>query len=291
MSWGVIARIGFLTLETADLDATLATACGMLGLRETKRLGQTAYLAADAVHHEIIYRAGPRNAVSHISLEARDPDAIEQIRRRVVEAGLRIVSEAPLEEGVGQALSFVGPDGFVFEVFVGLATLAAGPTMGGPDRYGHINLHPTNAMKMRDFLIDVLDFRVSDAIGSTGFFLRCNADHHGIALLEGRGALHHHAWETQSIADLGKLADRLDGAGRQLLWGPVRHGAGHNIAAYFEEPTGCVVELYCDLEQIYDDRRPPVQWSPNDLRWFNRWSDYRPADFRRFGVPPASMPM
>ena len=114
MSWGPIARIGFLTLETSDLDATLATACGILGLRETKRLGRTAYLAADAVHHEIIYRAGPRNAVSHISLEARDLDAIEQIRRRVVEAGLRIVSEAPLEAGVAHAISFVCPDVFVF---------------------------------------------------------------------------------------------------------------------------------------------------------------------------------
>ena len=288
MSWGAIARIGFLTLETSDLDATLATACGILGLRETKRLGRTAYLAADSVHHEIVYRAGRRNAVSHISLEARDPDAIEQIRRRVVEAGLRVLSETPLEEGVAQAMSFVGTDGFVFEVYVGLAGLAAVQTHVGPDRYGHINLHPTNAIRMRDFLIEVLDFRVSDAIGSTGFFLRCNADHHGIALLEGRGSLHHHAWETQSIADLGRLADRLDQAGRQLLWGPVRHGAGHNIAAYFEEPTGCVVELYCDLEQIYDDARPPVEWSPNDPRWFNRWSDYRPTDFRRFGIPPAA---
>ena len=286
MSWGAISSIGFLTLETSDFDATLETACGILGLRETKRLGQTAYLAAGAVHHEIIYRAGLRNAVGHISLEARDPDAIEQIRGRVIEAGLRIHSESPLEEGVAEAMSFVGPDGFVFEVYAGLAERATSLPMFGPDRYGHINLHPTNAIQMRDFLIDVLDFRVSDAIGSTGFFLRCNSDHHGIALLEGRGSLHHHAWETQSIADLGRLADRLDQAGRQLLWGPVRHGAGNNIAAYFEEPTGCVVELYCDLEQIYDDRRPQVEWSPDDQRWFNRWSDYRPTDFRRFGVPP-----
>ncbi len=290
MSWGTITKIGFVTIETSNLDATLDTACGILGLREAKRLGGTAYLAAAAVHHEIIYRAGDRNAVSHISLEARDPDSIVQIRRRVIDAGLRIRSELPLEDGVSEALSFVGPDGFVFEVYTGLAKLTHSQPTFGPDRYGHVNLHPTDAIRMRNFLVDILDFRVSDAIGSTAFFLRCNADHHGIALIEGRGALHHHAWQTQSIADLGKLADRLDQSGRTLLWGPVRHGAGQNIAVYFEEPTGCVVELYCDLEQIYDDGRPAVEWSPNNPKWFNRWSDWRPADFRQFGVPPASDP-
>ena len=277
MSWGAITGIGFLTLETIDLDATIRTASDILGLRETKRSGPTVYLAAGAVHHEIVYRAGGRNAVSHISLEARDPDAIAQVRRRVVAAGLRVVSEAPLEEGVAEAMSFVGPDGFVFEVYAGLAKLVPERTSFGPDSYGHNNLHPTNAIRMRHIKISVLDFRVSDA--------NC------IALLAGRGARHHHAWATQSIADLGRLADRLDQAGGRLLWGPVRHGAGRNIAAYFKEPTGCVVELYCDLEQIYDDARPAVTWSPDDARWFNRWSDHRPAGFRDFGVPPAVAPV
>lgn len=94
----------------------------------------------------------------------------------------------------------------------------------GPDRYGDINLHPTNSRATRDFLIDILNFRVSDAIGSEAFFLRCNSDQHGVALIQGRSSLHHHAWQVQSIADLSRLADRLDEANHRLLWGPVRHG-------------------------------------------------------------------
>ena len=157
----------------------------------------------------------------------------------------------------------------------------------GPDRYGHINLHPTDAKRMRDFLVEILDFRVSDVIGDDyAYFLRCNADHHGIAIIPGRGSLHHHAWQTQSIVDLGKLGDRLEILGGELIWGPVRHGAGHNIAAYYVEPNGVVVELYTDLEQIYDDLRPPIRWEAEDTRWFNRWGTYNGKDFRSHGIFP-----
>ena len=128
--------------------------------------------------------------------------------------------------------------------------------------------------------------RGSDVIGDDyAYFMRCNPDHHGIALLPGKGTFHHHAWQTQSVADLAKLGDRLNKAGRDLIWGPVRHGAGHNIAAYYVEHSGAVVELYTDLEQIYDDNREPIVWGAED-NWWNMWSDYRPLDFRDFGIPP-----
>lgn len=290
MSWGVIAKIGFLTLQTTRLDEAVETARDILGLRETFRIGNAVYLAADELHHEMVYIAGDRDAVDHISLEARDSEAIAEVRRRVMDAGYPVLSDLPLGAGIGEAMSFVGPDGFVFEIYAGLQKVSYGRPHHGPDRYGHINLHPTDLMRMRDFLVKVLDFRVSDKIGDDAFFLRCNSDHHGIALIKGRGSLHHHAWRTQSIADLGRLGDRLDRVGKRLLWGPVRHGAGGNIAVYFEEPTGAVVELYCDLEQIYDDARPAVEWASGDMRWFNRWSDFRPEDFRRFGIMPSQKP-
>ena len=139
---------------------------------------------------------------------------------------------------------------------------------------------------MMRFLNRALDFRLSDVIGDDfAYFMRCNPDHHGIALIRGGGTFHHHAWQTQSIADLGKLGDRLHRAGRELIWGPVRHGAGHNIAAYFVKTSGAVVELYTDLEQIYDDDRDPVVWGPEE-NWWNMWSSFRPEEFRKHGITP-----
>lgn len=290
MSWGVISEIGFVTLQTTRLEESVATARDILGLRETARHGDAVYLAAASVNHEIVYIAGDHDAVDHVSLAARDSDAIAEIRRRVKEAGFRIISDQPLGHGIDEALSFVGPENFIIEVYTGRQALAVTKPHYGPDRYGHVNFMPLDTGRMKDFFVDILDFRVSDVVGNDGYFLRCNSDHHGIALLKGHGALHHHAWQTQSIAELGKLGDRLNNSGQRLLWGPVRHGAGNNLAVYFREPGGSVIELFADLEQIYDDDRPARWWDSEDIRWFNQWSDYRPEGFRTHGVMPASVP-
>ncbi|MES2172283.1 MAG: VOC family protein [Actinomycetota bacterium] len=290
MSAGVISAMGHLAILTKDLDASVFDATQVLGLRETSRAGDTVYLSAAGVHHELSYTRSHQNAIDHIGLVARDADALAEVRARVERAGFEIVSEKPLDDGIDQGFSFVGPEYWVFEIYLGMTASPLQPTFG-PDRYGHINLHPEDVDAMKQFLVDILDFKISDVIGDDfAYFLRCNPDHHGIALIKGKGSLHHHAWQTQSIADLGRMADRLDRMGRNLIWGPVRHGAGHNIAAYFVEPAGGVIELYTDLEQIYDDARPPIIWQADDGKWFNRWGVYNGQDFRSHGIFPARRP-
>lgn len=288
MSWGLITAMGHLAIQTTKLDESVADATHVLGLRETERTADTVFLAAADVHHELLYIRSEIDAIDHIGLVAVDAAALAEVRRRVDEHGFAILSEAPLEQDIAEGFTFVGPEGFAYEVYLGMTELVADHRAAGPDRFGHINLHPQDALAYKSFLEEVLDFRVSDIIGDDfAFFLRCNPDHHGIALITGRGSLHHHAWQTQSIADLGQMGDRLDRLGRRLIWGPVRHGAGHNIAAYFVEPAGDVIELYTDLEQIYDDNRPPIVWADTNTRWFNRWGIYNGEDFRSHGLFPA----
>ncbi|CAN5201605.1 VOC family protein [soil metagenome] len=287
MSRGLISEMGYVALQTTKFDESVDVATTLFGLRETVRSGRTAYLAAAAVHHELVYIESDIDAVDHFGLVADGPSALAEIRARVDAGGYRVISESPLVEGIDQGFAFVGPEGFAFSIYLGMDRVAVTGATFGPDRYGHINLHPQDIDTMKNFLIDVLDFRISDIIGDDfAYFLRCNPDHHGIALIKGKGWLHHHAWQTQSIADLGKLGDRLFLAGKRLIWGPVRHGAGHNIAAYFVEPSGAVYELYTDLEQIYDDKRPPIVWDA-DSRWFNQWGVYNGEEFRSHGMYPA----
>jgi len=288
MSNGLISAMGHIGIQTTQLDASVFDATEVLGLRVTERTSDSVYLAAGNVHHELRYVESDVNGVDSLGLVAADGNALRTIRRRVDEENFRIVSEKPRGAGIEDGFSFVGPEGFVFEIYIGMQENDASQLSFGPDRYGHFNFHPKNVSGMMTFLQRVLDFRLSDVIGDDfAYFMRCNPDHHGIALVRGEGTLHHHAWQTQSIADLGKLGDRLNKLGRELIWGPVRHGAGHNIAAYFVEPAGSVIELYTDLEQIYDDSRPPVVWAA-EQNWYNMWSDYRPSDFRKHGLAPAA---
>jgi hypothetical protein len=46
-----------------------------------------------------------------------------------------------------------------------------------------------------------------------------------------------------------------------------------------------VVELYTDIEQIYDDNREPVVWEDGEV-WWNQWNDYLPEGFRALGLAP-----
>jgi catechol-2,3-dioxygenase len=138
---------------------------------------------------------------------------------------------------------------------------------------------------MCDFMQTVLDFRISDDFNA-GFFLRCNVDHHGIGLFPGPPKLHHHAWEVSSAVELGQVGDRVDEAGGSLLLGPARHGAGDNIAVYYLEPSGAVVEYYCDMLRIYDEAAyEPVQWDLTSHKWFSRWAPMMPDGFLELGVP------
>lgn len=288
MSWGLISEMGYIGIRTPDVEAAIWDAENLLGLKKTGQTGDSVFLSAAGVHHELIYTYDDANAVDRLGLVAKNSAALAEIKRRVEREGLKVISDRPATPGVAEGFSFVGPEGWVFEIYTGMEQSERRVGDFGPDRYGHFNFHPVDTKSMMLFLSRVLDFRLSDVIGDDfAYFMRCNADHHGIAILPGKGSFHHHAWQTQSVQDLIKLGDRLHPTGRELIWGPVRHGAGHNVAAYYVESSGAVVELYTDLEQIYDDERPPVVWAQDD-NWYNMWSPRRPQDFRDFGIPPAS---
>ncbi|MGC0239635.1 VOC family protein [Arthrobacter sp. SD76] len=286
---GLISAVGYLSLQTKDLTGVIRNATDVLGLYETDTTSKKSYLAAQAAHHEIIYSAGDHDAVDHIGLVAKDSEALGIIREKVSRAKYRVIAEQPLDEAVGQGFAFVGPEGFTWQVYTEAASYSLVKNGGfGPDRFGHVNIQVIDTIAQRDFLVEVLGFRVSDRIGhDQAFFLRCNNDHHGIAVFKSsRAVLHHHAWQTQSIVDLGRLGDRLARRGSRLAWGPVRHGAGDNIAAYYVEPTGAVIELYTDLEMIFDPEREARLWAEDDLYWINQWDGQVPPGILDHGIPP-----
>lgn len=290
MSSGVISEIGYVAMQAKDLETSLSHSRDILGLVETGRSGNAVFLGSRArTHHELVYLDSPVDALGHIGLVARNAKALATALERVQAEGMRILTRTPLHPGVSDGFSFAGPEGFIFEIYTGMESASLTPLSYGPDRFGHVNLHPQNLRSMLDFFVRVLDFKVSDVIGDDfAYFLRCNPEHHGVALVKGRGWMHHHAWQMQSIAELGKAGDRLFEAGGELLMGPVRHGAGHNIAVYYVEPTGAVVELYTDMEFIFDEDRPPIVWEADDRRWATRWATYDFTEFRSHGIYPAT---
>jgi catechol 2,3-dioxygenase len=290
----VIAAIGHVALRVRDLEAAVEHATSVMGLRLTEHTADRADLTEGAPHHSIQYLRSDTDAVDHLGLEAAGPDAVQEIRRRLRRAGIPLLRDAPLDECLTDGLAFEAPGGFVVEVYTGMPKdqpvggLATGVR---PRRFGHLNLAVEDAAALLGVMVDILDFRVSDHFRG-GAFIRCNAEHHGLGVVRGPGVLHHHAWEVESIADLARLGDLLDELGTSLLAGPVRHGMGNNIAAYFEGPGGVAVEYYCDMLRIFDEESyVPGEWDEEDgLRWYTRWAPLVPgADsrVRSLGAPPA----
>jgi catechol 2,3-dioxygenase-like lactoylglutathione lyase family enzyme len=149
-----------------------------------------------------------------------------------------------------------------------------------PVRLGHVGIAVRDMDRMVAFYCGVLGLRVSDrmtypagAPQTSGTWLRCNADHHVLALFEvpatgpagaasGPYGLHHLAFELGSF-------EELRGAARFVAerHGPLRAvrqgGPGCQLRVYFPDPEGNLVELYWALDQVGWDGRsrpyPPIE--------------------------------
>jgi catechol 2,3-dioxygenase-like lactoylglutathione lyase family enzyme len=287
----LIKEMSHVAVRVPDMQAATAWATGVLGLRETARADGTVYLTHGVCHHSLQLIKSDRTALDHVAMEAHDGDALTHLIGRLRERGVDILAEEPLELGIARAVRFRGPEGHLFEVFVGMEE--AGPIHTGrgvqPRRFGHPNLTCSDVRSTQSFLQDVLGFRLSDEIGdSTLAFLRCNPEHHGIGLQQGATGLNHYAWEVEGLPELGRLGDVLSRNDGRFIWGPGRHGAGDHVFTYHFDPSGCVVEYYADMRQIWDDDTyVPGNWSLEDHRGQNLWGPVTPTELLEASIPLA----
>ncbi len=139
-------------------------------------------------------------------------------------------------------------------------------------KIGHVALHVRDVARSARFYTEVLGFLVSDVYGEDmmpggAVFLRCNTDHHGIALFRGAEAeltgagLHHMAFEVGTLEEVVRAREHLR---RHQV--PIdfdgRRRAGCQLAVEFRDPDGHRLEIYWDIDQIGDDgrARPAAEW-------------------------------
>lgn len=120
MAWGLIREMGHVSIQTNDIEGSIFDATQLLGLRVTERTGNEVYLAANSVHHELAYVESEVNGIHSLGLIAQDGDALREIRKRVADENFKIVSETPVSLGVQDGFSFIGPEGWIFEVYSGM---------------------------------------------------------------------------------------------------------------------------------------------------------------------------
>jgi len=160
-----------------------------------------------------------------------------------------------------------------------------------PLRLGHVGIAVRDMERMVAFYCTVLGLEVSDRMAYPdgggiveATWLRCNTDHHVVALFalregtpEGRSSLHHVAFELGSFEEL-RLAARFVSERHGPLHALRQGGPGCQLRIYFHDPEGNVVELYWALDQIGWDGHsrpyPPIEeldLESFDLDAFTAW--------------------
>lgn len=140
------------------------------------------------------------------------------------------------------------------------------------NKIGHVVLMVSDLERSVRFYVEVLGFRISDVYPESMMpggmvFLRCNADHHGIALVGGAktppasAELHHMAFEVSSLDEVIRARDHLRQHKAQIDF-EGRRRAGVQIAIEFRDPDGHRLEIYWGLDQVGSDGvvRPGHEW-------------------------------
>lgn len=141
-----------------------------------------------------------------------------------------------------------------------------------PRKVSHVVLNTPDMEDRQRFYCDVLGFRVSDYSADQMVFLRCNSDHHSIALVRGQyPSVNHVAFEMPTIDEFMRGIGRMKQKGHVPTWGPGRHGPGNNPFAYFVSPSGFVIEFTSELQQIDEATHEAKVWSRTDPEQMDRW--------------------
>jgi len=140
------------------------------------------------------------------------------------------------------------------------------------NKIGHVVLNVSDLGRSVRFYTEVLGFQVSDVypdsmVPGGMVFMRCNADHHGVALVgsldhtSASTELNHMAFEVSSLDEVLRARDHLRRQNVTIDF-EGRRRAGCQIAVEFRDPDGHRLEIYWGLDQIGSDGivRPDSEW-------------------------------
>jgi len=251
-----VKKIAHATYETPDLDQQIEYYTDILGLTLVAKEKNVAYLASTLDHHSVELRRGQHSQCTRLGFQVGLDDDLDAFEKQTAAHGIKTQRKRDPAPSIANMVSFGDPKGTAMEVFKrGEFAQQKYPTRGiVPHKRGHVAFFVKDVKKLTDFYCDVLGFRVSDWMGDFFSFLRCGVDHHTINLMQTPEDRHFHtAFELRDWGHMLTACDHLSLHGYKLLWGPGRHGIGHNIFSYHRAPNGLITELFTQLDQMNEE--------------------------------------
>ena len=277
-------RISHVALKTPDVERMRAYYTDVIGLSAYDDADGNVYLASGGLGPALELKPASKAGVDHVAFEltsAREEELLARLARLKVE----VTTKTEAEPGIVRVHDISDVEGNRVQLCIIDETReAAAPADTGivPQKLGHVATRTRSAESVVGFYESALDFRWSDWMGDFFAFMRCNADHHTVNFVNASnpGQLHHLAFEVKDSSAVVAACDALAMRNIPLIWGPGRHGIGHNLFTYHADPDGNVVELFCDLDRIVSE----------DLGYFEPrvWHTDRPQRPKRWIPDPTS---
>jgi catechol 2,3-dioxygenase-like lactoylglutathione lyase family enzyme len=257
-----VSKLAYVGFETPDLDRMTDYYTKILDFSLVDRSARGAFLTTSFDHHCVVLTQGEAKGRSVVGYEIWEP--LGDAQRRLREAGYEVQRRSDIAPGTTDVLVLDEPG-----TGVPLHLLSAqdpsgvdGYTPLRPTKLGHVAAFAGELAPMQKFYTELLGFKWSDTIGDFFVFLRCNADHHAANFMASTkyDGMHHIAYEMRDPNHLITMVDHLGRNGYRLIWGPGRHGPGHNLFTYHKDPDGHTIELFTQLDVMHDEARG--YWEP-----------------------------
>ncbi|WP_257168047.1 VOC family protein [Bradyrhizobium sp. SRS-191] len=248
-------RLRHATFTSPDTERLLDYYRGVIGLGLIGRDGDRIFLASDSEQLSLVIEPGEA-ALASIAFEIAPGVEMEALGAALKRLDLHTELRSDPLPGVSRLLSFIDPEGTRFELIQGWTPTPAQERIGAlaVTKLGHVALRTPDPLATSNFCASVMGLRVSDWIEDRFVFMRSGYDHHTLNFARAPvRSLHHLAFELRGPSHMQQACDHLARQKLNILWGPVRHGPGHNTAVYHRNPDGHLVELFHDLDRMIDE--------------------------------------
>ncbi len=284
-------RFSHATFETPDVERQIAYFTEIVGLSLAERHNGTAYLATKHGDLVVTLEKGAQARCARLAFQVAPNTEFSDIRKGIEAEGVKCQAKNDAVPGVPQMISFEDPKGTVCDLFAAQKPISTPKQVVGigPIKLGHLAFCVSDPKEYADFYSKVLGFRVSDWIQDWFVFMRCGADHHTINFVRGkRTQMHHVAFELKDWGQVQSACDFFGTKNIPIIWGPGRHGPGHNIYTYHRNPDDQIIEMFTELDKMLDENLgyfEPRPWHKDHPQVPKVWNA-PPNDI--WGPPPTS---
>jgi catechol 2,3-dioxygenase-like lactoylglutathione lyase family enzyme len=247
-----VFQLGYVSLGCVDLGKSCDHYLNNLGMTETAN-GHDGeiYLSIGYEHHNIVLKGEKHKSLLNLGFQLSLGTDVADFAKHLNDYGLVGKIKSDSQPGVAKLVEVEIIAGHVLQFYPDIDAPAPGFKDSGvePLRLGHVAIMDPEIHKIRRFYEDFLGFWYTDDFEDIATFLTCNRDHHVVNLIGvPQSKVHHVAFQLKDNSAHPAACDKLRRVGVNTMWGPARHTAGHNLAAYHYDPDRVLIELYTEMD-------------------------------------------